>query len=190
MREGATWAPKNVARAILCAQYGGNAAASRSLLAVGPCDWSDPSSSAAEERDEAILALAPVLLLLTQDRLLAPSLTPKRRYVPPLAAIVVYLLANAANDVLVDPYDSPASRAFDIVGALCPVPALAMLGVYLWTWRRRSEWPLLFLGPLSVLAGLVAQSTAVKLLSGLSIVGIIGQSVAMRRVQRIGTQLI
>ena len=41
--------------------------------------------------DAAILVLAPILLLLGQDRLLCAGLSVRRRYFPPAAACVAFL---------------------------------------------------------------------------------------------------
>lgn len=42
--------------------------------------------------DASILVLAPILLLLSQDRLLCAGLSVRRRYFPPAAACVAFLL--------------------------------------------------------------------------------------------------
>ena len=48
-----------------------------------------------EGQDEAILMLAPLLLLLNQDPYLLPMLDDRRRYFPPYVALVVYLTSSA-----------------------------------------------------------------------------------------------
>ena len=50
----------------------------------------------------AILMLAPILLLLSQDPLLLPGLGDRQRYLPPMLAISVYLPATAVLEVRVE----------------------------------------------------------------------------------------
>jgi len=50
--------------------------------------------------------LAPILLLLGQDRLLCSGLSVRRRYFPPAAAAVAFLLAKVrCAHILVRPWD-------------------------------------------------------------------------------------
>ena len=51
-------------------------------------------------QDASIFVIAPLLLLLNQDDLLLSGLVSARRYFAPAAAVVVYLGANAANQVM------------------------------------------------------------------------------------------
>ena len=101
--------------------------------------------------DGAILALAPILLLLGQDRLLCAGLTVRRRYFPPAAACVAFLVAKAAAGLWAaaragaggaerysDDAEEAPSAAFVVRNAALLALALPNLGYGLRVRRRRT----------------------------------------------------
>ena len=89
-----------------------------------------------------ILLLAPVLLLLAQDPLLLRFLEERRRYVPPLAAVMGYLAGAALWQLADDAMDLPAGRLDGRVAAYmlkqlgclaAALPAPLMLLAWLWS---------------------------------------------------------
>jgi hypothetical protein len=144
----------------------------------------------AEGSEEAILALAPLLLLLNQDPILFPQLTDRRRYVPPFVATVLYLFATALAGAARASSRSGVAASLAMLALLCPIPDCLLLGAYLWNRRRQSEWWLLFFTPANVLPALFAEAKGARLLAIAAMVGALVQAIAMRRSRRAATKLI
>jgi len=102
--------------------------------------------------DANIFALAPLLLLLNRDDLLLSGLTQGRRYFPPVAAVVVYLGAGAANQILettLSPHSASSRLALDaspswyfLRNACCLMaclPTHSMFLKYLWDWQPQDD---------------------------------------------------
>lgn len=150
----------------------------------------DASSRGAEGRDEAILALAPLLLLLTQDPMLCPYLTTRRRYFPPLVATLLYLSASSVSAIAATAADGALATVVAVLAFLCPLPSLLCLSVFLWNRKKQSEWLLLFFTPLNILPAVFAAEPSSQLLAGGAIVGAVVQGVATRRTRSAATKLI
>lgn len=152
----------------------------------------------AEGRDEAVLVLAPTLLLLNQDSIFLRHLEDKRRYFVPCLAAIVYLYFAAVSEVArisreggADPDASMVLEFLKGVSAtLCSVPNHAMFLVYLWRRRKQAEWLLVVSTPLNVLPVLFSDVHAARLLAAAAILAASIQFVAMRRVRRRGMELI
>lgn len=146
----------------------------------------------AEGSDVAVLMLAPLLLLLTQDPYLLPMIDERRRYFPPCAAAVLYLAASALWGAVTTAGDVAAiDTARAAAGVLCTLPNHALFAVYLWNHRRQSEWPLLVFTPLNAFPAFFAEyHPAVVWLAGLAVAAAVVQGYSMRQVRRAGTRLI
>jgi hypothetical protein len=145
----------------------------------------------AEGRDEAVLMLAPLLLLLNQDPYLLPMLDERRRYFPPYVALVLYLMASAfraASGALVRHTAVEAVAAFASIA--CALPNHLLFAAYLWNQKRQSEWLLLLFTPLNAVPGLFGVGNAILWLAGGGVVAALAQGLTMRQVRRMGTRLI
>ncbi len=73
--------------------------------------------------DASILVLAPILLLLGQDRLLCSGLSVRRRYFPPAAACVAFLVLKVREWRLTCHAVWPYSAALQVLLAGLPYPS-------------------------------------------------------------------
>lgn len=138
-----------------------------------------------------MVALAPLLLLLTQDGVLLPALTDKRRYAPVVTALLAYLSAAALYDAgILLAVGEALSGALVLAAVACSLPSAALLVIFLWQRRRQSEWWLLFTAPPNLLPALFSASRAAQLLAAACMLGAALQSIAMRRTRRAGAKLI
>eukprot|EP00892_Ulva_mutabilis_P002875 jgi/Ulvmu1/12589/UM092_0019.1 len=146
----------------------------------------------AEGKDEAVLMLAPLLLLLNQDAYILPMIDDRRRYFPPYVALVAYLALSVLRTAL-DALRAaqPVAAARLVASVLCTLPNHALFAAYLWSQRRQSEWPLLVFTPLNAFpAFFMDYHAAVVWLAGIAAVAAVAQGAAMRQVRRAGTRLI
>lgn len=145
----------------------------------------------AEGKDEAILMLAPLLLLLNQDPYLLPMLDDRRRYFPPYIALVLYLAASAFRAAAAAVIrHSPIAAAAAMLSVVCALPNHGLFAAYLWNQKRQSEWMLLLFTPLNAIPALFGVGSAIWWLCGGGVFAALAQGVAMRQVRRMGTRLI
>jgi len=166
----------------------GSASVARSRLHAEGIDWLAPAANVAAVlcfglavavarhftggADFAVPVLAPVLLLLNQDGYLLAGLTRRRRYMPPVAAVSLYLGASALTALLgalvrgrvpsavsergglalLAPTGARALLLYaakEVVAVACTVPSHALLATYLWNFRWVSGFWLLLSVPLN-----------------------------------------
>ncbi|KAK9827740.1 hypothetical protein WJX81_008185, partial [Elliptochloris bilobata] len=158
----------------------------------------------AQGADAAILVLAPVLLLLGQDRLLCSGLSVRRRYFPPAIACVTFLCLKAVaalwaiawpgpDEVEAGDLEAPPSRAFLARNAALLALALPNLGHllrYLWSGRRAGGFALLLLTPPALVAAVASDLAAVQLLGVLAAAAAGAQFAAQRYLRQQGMKLV
>ncbi|KAF8058100.1 hypothetical protein HT031_005760 [Scenedesmus sp. PABB004] len=141
---------------------------------------------------EALLMLAPLLLLLSQDPLLLRGLGERQRYLPPVAAFSGYLTVAAALQVTgwALEYRDWASLALNGTMLLLALPLHAVFCKYLWDRRPAPVGLLVALGPLAVLSLLLAQSEEIRYLaaSGLAMAAL--QFFSMSHIKRAGQKAV
>jgi hypothetical protein len=128
--------------------------------------------------------------MLSQDPLLLPALTAKRRYAPPFLAAAAYLFTSTLREAAFAFEVSLLQGFLVLAAAAAAAPTCVLLAVYLWQHKRLSEWALLVTAPLNVLPALFSVSPAARLLAGGAMLGAVLQGVAMRRTRRAGAKLI
>ncbi len=121
---------------------------------------------------EAVLLLAPLLLLLSQDPLLLRGLGEQQRYVPPVAAITAYLTVSAVSEAA-----SWGARLGDIgfvalnAGLLLlTLPMHAVFLHHMWHQKPRPLAALCALAPLCLVALFATQLEEVRYLGAIGLV--------------------
>jgi hypothetical protein len=183
-REGGGWAPLYCnAAALLC--FGLLLELNRRVTGGAP---------------EAVLLLAPALLLLCRDALLFRGLTERRRYLPPVAAAAGVLAAAALSDVgdtlrvvatvgSIDA-DDVAYLSRNVGGLLLAAPALTAVLAHLWAPAPRG---VRFGAALSAAAAaglLAAELPAARLLGGLGAAGAAWLAAATQSSRQAGRKII
>jgi hypothetical protein len=150
-------------------------------------------------QDAAIFVIAPLLLLLNRDEFLLSRLVNARRYFAPVAAVVIFLGANAANQLLDAVLLSEHDRAhqmhhpsglpwwFFVRNFVCLVaclPTHAIFLKYLWDWLPQADGQLLVLTPLNLLSLCLTDVETTRLLAVLAMVVTCLQQLSMRQHNR------
>ena len=173
-----------------CHAYSAALACLLSLYQYAFVDTTGQRARGAEGRPEAVVAVAPLLLLLHPDPILLPGLTPARRYAPPAAAAAAYLAFAAVSDLPLALSFSVFEAGLIVAALACSVPTAALVIVYLWRRRRQNEWWLLLAAPANLLPAVFSRSRPCVWLAAGALVGAGAQALAMRRKQAAGTRLI
>ena len=147
-------------------------------------------------------ALAPILLLLHEDGVVFESLAGRRRYAPPLVAVVVVLLADAAAEIArgapqaamatgaaTNAWGMDAASAWRVKNAAATIaaaPCAWRLATYLWRSERTSTVAILALAPINALVVVAADVGAARVLACASVACAVGLFVAQRRARAAG----
>ncbi|CAK0743676.1 hypothetical protein CVIRNUC_001488 [Coccomyxa viridis] len=158
-----------------------------------------------EAADEAILVLAPMLLLMNQDPLVFRSLTVRRRYAPLVLGLTACLTFSAVTGAF-QKAGTAAERSPFVVEQRQPsgmwllIKNLALLALALpnhilflrYVWSRKGALAAILVGlsPLSTLAALLTDLQSIRLLSGLAIAMAAVQLIHMRSVRQEGLRII
>ena len=151
--------------------------------------------------EAAILLIAPVLLLLSQDPLLMRGLSDARRYLPPAAAVTVYLAGSAAwrlVDAAVFTEESLASMvlqdmlwvAKNTACLLAALPCQVDLLRYLWARTPMTAARVLAPAPLCLLVLWFADLDAVLYAAAVSLGAAALHLLAQQQVKAAGRKLI
>ncbi|KAK9785342.1 hypothetical protein WJX73_005937 [Symbiochloris irregularis] len=183
-REGLQWLPAT-----------GNAT---TLLCLGLCLWLN--ATMLEGSDEAVLVLAPLLLLLNHSpATVSVPAHQHRRYAPCVAAVALYLAGSClwqlsertgwALDPLRPkesgigiPWDDFIIILRDLMALVLVLPHHALFLQFLWSQSKMPPITLLALAPLSALGGLMTAVSAVQWLAGLGLGAAVTQYLAMRHI--------
>ncbi|KAK3268371.1 hypothetical protein CYMTET_23122 [Cymbomonas tetramitiformis] len=128
----------------------------------------------ADASEEAIFAIAPLLLLLNQDRYLLTGLADKKRYFPVAVAITFYLITCSAQTItqaLRYGRTGALGAAFwsylvkSAAGLLFTAPSHVLLTKYLWDGTRQPDVLLLCSAPLNIPPMILSDIRATQLLA-------------------------
>uniref|UniRef100_A0A061QRP1 Nef1-like protein n=1 Tax=Tetraselmis sp. GSL018 TaxID=582737 RepID=A0A061QRP1_9CHLO len=148
------------------------------------------SSTMYEGSAAVALPLSSILLMLSQDPVLLPSLTLRRRYVPPLLAAVCHLTILGVHGILDVAHMQPQAlgdrspfmaSAVQLACLLCALPSNALFAWYLWDWSRHGLAAPLLAAPLNLAALGLTDVPSVRLLSAIGLAAAATQWVAASR---------
>lgn len=143
-----------------------------------------------------ILLLSPVLLLLAQDPLLLRFLEDRRRYAPPVAAVVAYLCGTSLWQLADEAGELGLSGglggylAKNAACLLATLPCQVLLLRWLWSKRQAPILRLLALAPLNLLALWATDMDEVKVSAGVGLAAATAQLLSAQQSQRVGAALI
>lgn len=146
---------------------------------------------------EAIFMLAPLLLLLSQDPVILPSLLNQQRYFPPVLVACAYLVVTAAMQISQSaaarflPTQQPlAFIGWSALMASVTLPCQYLFLQYLWTFKVRPAFLLLVWAPLNLLPIVFCDILTVKYMAVLALVMAFTQFFSMRHVRHVGMKVI
>lgn len=159
------------------------------------------SSKLDQSLDAAIVVLAPILLLLSQDPLILPGLGSQQRYAPPVAATSLGLFGWSGMQLVETTFMQPESllkstisvRMTFLSNALLiagTIPNHVLFVQYLWSRQRVADVWLVATTPCCLPALFLADYTTPKLLAGFAMVAAAVQYAAMRHIRQQGMKVI
>eukprot|EP00898_Chlorokybus_atmophyticus_P000526 jgi/Chlat1/1474/Chrsp12S02013 len=155
--------------------------------------------------DLAILALAPVLLLLQQDAFLFKNLTDQRRYFPVALGVTCYLTIASAHRLMLNILQEASVAAYvaetgvpnyllyalkNIIMLLLPLPVHSVALKYLWDLARVPDLWLLLLTPICVPPVIMADLSSIRSLAIIGIVAAGAQYFVSQRIRSAGMKYI
>ncbi|WIA13369.1 hypothetical protein OEZ85_006949 [Tetradesmus obliquus] len=160
------------------------------LLAFGICVYLNRYMTGGAP--EAMLMLAPLLLMLSQDPLLLRQLGERQRYLPPVLAFSCYLTISSAIQVVSwgREYSDWASCALNLALLALALPLHGLFCKYLWDQKPQPAVLLVALGPLCVLSLLLAQAEGIRYLAGGGLVAAALMYFSMRHMKRVGLKVV
>lgn len=120
--------------------------------------------------ENCILFLAPILLLLNQDDGMFSKLTEERRYAPLFLASCIFLTGYSVwkMDFAVA---SSSSILKNLICLICTLPSQSKLSNFLWAMSKLNHFELIVVAPLNLIAIVIADISALRLLGMLGVVG-------------------
>jgi hypothetical protein len=121
---------------------------------------------------EAVLLLAPLLLLLSQDPVFFPALGEQQRYFPPVAAVTACLAGAAGHQVAGWGLRLRDAGFWALNGGLLllALPVHVVFLYHMWHQKPQPLAALAVLGPLCVLSLMLTQLETVRYLAGIGLV--------------------